>query len=247
MKKRSFLYSLLLPLSLYGSANAALISYWDFNDGFALPDDTVQFVHSASQGSGTIYQQRADTDGNGKQGVAFVDAANGINATSGKGMGWNDVGKGGDNDAEFFIVINTSGFTNIKIRFDLLGNNEMKDGAVTGIQSYDLKYSTATLVDVVNPPDVTGTIKDFDTGSSTSIENNTDVFNPQTFTEVNVDLSATTAVNDQSYVALRFDDWKENDDMSIDNVLVTGTAVPEPQSAMLALVGSFFLLLRKRR
>ena len=49
-------------------ASTNLIAFWDFNDGFDVADETVQIVHTASQRSGTLYQQRADTDGNGKGG-----------------------------------------------------------------------------------------------------------------------------------------------------------------------------------
>ena len=120
------------------SAHATTIAYWNFNDEFDSPNDSPQIVHNASEGAGTLYQQRADTDGNGKDGVGY-------NATAaGKAIAWNDVGKGGDNDAEVFVQFSTTGYKDIVIRFDVLGN---ADG---GIISFDLKYDTNALVDVTD-------------------------------------------------------------------------------------------------
>ena len=68
--------------------------------------DTPQIVHNASTGSGVIY-----SNGNGKE---F-----GITSSSGKSMAWDDVGKSGDNDAEFFITFSSAGFQNINLYFDI--------------------------------------------------------------------------------------------------------------------------------
>lgn len=240
--KATHFWSFAAALSLTSSANAAVLAFWDFNDGFAVANETVQIVHNASSGSGTLYQQRADTDGNGKGGVAFVDAANGINASDGRSMAWDDVGKSGDNDAEFFIVFSTAGFQDIQIRFDLQGN---ADG---GIASYDLKYDTNNVQDTMVDLGMGNvTIKDFQGGISNDFLNNTAVNNPLTFSEITVDLSSVTAINDQSVVVLRFDDWKENDALRIDNFLITGTATPEPSSVALLGLGSCALVLRRRR
>ena len=214
---------------LHGSS---LIAYWDFDDGYAVDNDTVQITHIASLGSGTLYQQRADTDGNGKGGNAFTQSGlsgsnSSITSAGGKAMAWDDVSKSGANDAEIFLTFSTTGFSNIQLDFDLKGN----DG--DGILSYDLKYSLNTLVDVTNPADVIGTIKDFELGFSTSFLNNEptqSVTNTPAFERVYVDFSAVSEINNQAYVAIRLDDFKENDAMSIDNVLITGTAIPEPST-----------------
>jgi len=217
------------------STQATTLAYWNFNDGFSESNKAVQIVHNATSGAGTLYQQRADTDGNGKGGVAFdVNAA-------GKSMAWDDVGKGGENDAEMFMQFSTTGYKNIVVRFDILGN------ADAGIISYDLKYDTSALVDVTDPPDVTGTIKDFAGGTSTSILNNEPLTtNDTTFIEVSIDLSSTTDLNNQTVVVLRLDDFKNNDAMRIDNVLITAVPVPEPASTALLGLGGIALLRRRR-
>jgi PEP-CTERM motif len=223
------------------SSQAAVIGFWDFNNYPVAPNKTVQVVHLANLGNGTLYQQRADTSSNGKAGGAFVDAANGINAAAGRALAWDDVAKAGQNDGEFFVTFSTAGLQNINVSFDLRGN------ALGGIASYDLKYSLVPLVDVTNPIDVIGTIKDFDMGISNSLLNNQLVGNPLGLTRFSFDLSTLTsgAVDNQGFVAIRLDDFQANDALSIDNLLITGV-VPEPSTALLGGLGLLGLLRRKR-
>lgn len=222
------------------ASQGALIAFWDFNDGFDVPDGTPQIVHAASAGTGVLYQQRADTDGNGKGGTVFVDASLGIDVAEGKTMAWDDVSKTGDNDAEFFISLPTVGFTDIEVSMDIKGNPD------AGIVSYDLKYSLTALQDVTNPGDVIGTIKDFAGGVSLEIFNNQPVTTTDLgFIRAVANLSSLDILENQNVLVLRFDDWKENDALSIDNILVTGTAVPEPAAATLGLIALAGLLRRR--
>ena len=234
--------SLVFLLSTTLLHSESVIASWDFNDGFDFENDTPQIVHSASTGSGTLYQQRADTDGNGKGGNAFSQF--GISSAAGKSMAWDDVSKSGDNDAEFFLTVSTLGYRNINLYFDILGNED------AGILSFDLKYDFNALVDT-NPADVSGTIKDFNEGSSNDFLNNEAL--PASinaidadFTQISVSFAST--LDNQNFVAIRLDDFKDNDAMSIDNLVITGTVIPEPSTyaiglASLALV---FALFRRR-
>jgi hypothetical protein len=231
-------------ISLFGIlapfAQAGVVAFWDFNDGFDAGSGQVQILHSASVGSGTLYQQRADIDGNGKGGNALVDAGNSINVEAGQAMAWDDIAKSGDNDAEFFVTFSTMNLSGIVVSFDLRGNAGI-------IPSFDLKYSTSALDDVANPGDVIGTIKDFSGGLSTEIFNNYSINAGATFTRISLDLSSITGLNNQSFVALRFDDFDRetgNNDMRIDNFLVT--AIPEPAGALLGGLGLMALLRRRR-
>ena len=241
--KYSFFLSLILCLSLINLNAQSVIANWNFNDGFSLDNDTPQIVHNASTGSGVIYQQRADTDGNGKGGNAFD--LFGITSSSGKSMAWDDVSKSGDNDAEFFITFSSAGFRNINLYFDIKGNGD------AGILSYDLKYDFNNLQDA-NPADVSGTVKDFASGSSTSFLNNEAL--PTSISGIDAEFSQITLdfgslLDNQNIVALRLDDFKENDAMSIDNVVVTGTVIPEP-STYAMLIGLFalaFAFMKKQR
>ncbi len=237
---------ILFPLVLLAaspfSASAAVIGYWNFNSGFSVTDKTVQIVHNASVGAGTLYQQRADTDGNGKGGVAFLDAGEGLDVVAGSAMAWDDVAKTGENDAEFFITFSTLGYNNIVLSFDLMGN------ANGGISTYDVKYSFNPLMDVVNPTDVVGTVKDFQGGVSTALLDDQSAGTNTTFTRITLNFAGlgASAIADKNFVAVRFDDWESNDAMRIDNLLITGTLVPEPGTAFLAGF-SVLALLRRRR
>lgn len=231
--------------AMSSSSFAGVVAFWDFNNGYAAADLSPQIVHPATSGTGTLYQQRADTDGNGKGGVAFADVPLGINAAAGQSIAWDDLNKTGANDAEIFVTFSTTNIKDLVVSFDLRGN--------TGIvPSFDLKYALTALVDVTNPTDVTGTIKDFSGVSDVDyfgIYNNYSVNAVASFTRVTLDLSGITALNNSAVVALRFDDWSNgtgNNDMRIDNFLVTGTAVPEPSSALLGLLGLTALLRRRR-
>lgn len=226
-----------------------LISFWNFNDGFDLrsedeagePIFPAQIVHNASAGSGVIYQQRADIDGNGKGGNSYVNALFEIDGADGQSIAWDDVSKSGPNDAELFITFSTTGFENIEISFDARGN------ADDGIVSYDVKYDTNPLEDIVFEGN---TIKDFAGGNSIDFAEDADLLtSPTDFLRFTIDLSSESLANDQSFFALRLDDIENNDDFRLDNFLVTGTAiaVPEPSSAGLVIIGCAATLLRRRR
>lgn len=237
------LTSLFILSSSCGLFAQSIIANWDFNDGFSFENDTPQIVHNASFGSGVIYQQRADTDGNGKGGNAFDQF--GINSISGKSMAWDDVSKSGDNDAEFFITFSTLGFSDINIYFDILGNDEGQ------VLSYDLKYSFSELEDA-NPVDVSATVKDFASGISTSYLNNKLL--PSTINGIDRAffqdaVNFGNLLDNQNHVSIRLDDFKDNDAMSIDNVVITGTLIPEPNTYafFLGLSTIAFALIRKYR
>jgi hypothetical protein len=218
-----------------------VISFWDFNDGFSVADDSAQIVHNASIGTGIIYQQRAETDGNGKGGVDYANALFGIDVEGDRSIAWNDVARSGDNDAELFVTFSTTGFENIALSFDARGN---ADG---GIVSYDIKYDTNPLQDINFEGN---TIKDFADGNSTTFGNNTSFTPPaDDFSRFTIDLAGVALANDQSVFAVRFDDIDENDALRFDNFLVTGTAIaiPEPSSLVLTGAGCLFTTLRRRK
>lgn len=244
MNIRTLCMTAALGLAAGVTSAAEIIGFWDFNDGFDVANNTPQIVHSASIGSGTLYQQQADTDGNGKGGLAFSQSGfdgspASITVSDGKSMAWDDVAKSGANDAEFFITFSTLGLTDVEISFDIEGNI---DG---GIASYDVKYDFNNLVDVTDPGDVIGTIKDFDGGNSTDFLNNqaVPIGTNSGFQRVTVNFGS--ALNNQSFVAVRFDDFKENDAMSIDNVLVT--AIPEPGTIALVVITGLAAVIGLRR
>jgi hypothetical protein len=224
-------------------ANAStLIAFWNFNDAFTLPNNTlpiVQIVHSAVNGSGIIYQQRADILASGNIGNSFSSLDPVVLAEAGTALSWNDIAKTGANDAELFIVFSTTGLNNILLSFDVLSN------MTTPLTAFDLKYSINALEDVNNQPDVGGTIKDFAGGLSTVIYNNQPIAAGTAFQRFTYDLSSVTALNNAPFVALRLDDFAGNTALRFDNVLIT--AVPEASTSILALGAVLLTGLRRRR
>lgn len=218
-----------------------VIAFWDFNNHPEAEDEDPQIIHNANSGSGVLYQQRADTDGNGKGGTQFTDALLGIDASDGRGIAWDDLGKSGDNDAEFFTVVSTLGFENIQVSFDFQGN------ANAGFTGFDAKYSLVDLIDVVVPDvDPAIEIKDFD-GESIDLAVNQVVTNDADNFQ-RLTLNAPAAANDQAVFAFRLDDFEGNDAVRFDNVLITGTAIAVPEPSSLALLGvASIAMLRRRR
>ena len=237
----AFLFACMTPPSV--SQAETVLAFWDFNDGYDVGGGAVQVALNATMGSGILYQQRADIDGNGKGGFAYANPLLSINSVDGQALTWSDVGVSGDNDAELFFQTSTLGYSNIKIRFDVRGNGD------AGISRYDLKYDLLALEDATNPGDVVGTIKDFAGGASTSILNNQALAtDADTFVTETIDLASLSAVNDQGIVVFRMDDIKDNDQMRIDNLLITGVAsVPEPSSVAGVCGIATVILMRRRR
>lgn len=238
----------------HANAQTDVIAFWNFNDANdpGVPDETIRIDYSAVPGigigAGTVYMQRADTDGNGKGGNAFTDAVLGLNESAGRSIAWDDFAKGGsDNDAELFISTSTIGYENIVFSFDVQGNAEL-DG---GFNEYDVKFDTQALVEVLDPETSTTMIVDFAGGISTDVFNNQPIVtSPDSFDRFTLDFSGFAAVNNQANFSIRLDDFSGNDDVRFDNFLITGTplAVPEPGSLIgMTMVALGFASRRRRR
>jgi|GEM_PF-1849886 len=220
-----------LTLNICSSAQAQeeTIAFWDF-EAVSGQDEQPQIVVLPSIGSGTLFQQRADTDGNGKGGAPFSSAALGINVAESRAIAWDDFGKSGANDGEFFAVVSTTGYENIQISFDYKGNDDNADGDTIntddGFTQFDAKYSLVDLVDVSLSfdGDITFvTIKDFD-GDSIDLLTNVSVTNNSSIYQRMV-LNAPGAASNQAVFAFRLDDFEGNDSVRFDNVLITGTPI----------------------
>lgn len=251
MKVIFYVFFLTLTLAICSSAHAQrqTIAFWDFEEVTGENEDP-QIVVLPSIGSGTLYQQRADTDGNGKGGTAFANAALGINVADSRAIAWDDFGKSGDNDGEFFTVVSTVGYENIEVSFDYQGNDDNEDGDAIndedGFTRFDAKYSLSNLVDVI-APDVSATIPIKDFGApSIDIQTNVNVTNDSSIYQRTL-LSVPTAANNQSVFAFRLDDFEGNDSVRFDNVLITGTAIAIPEPSSLALFGLAGLAIVRRR
>ncbi len=223
------LASVSLVICSTADAQQQTIAFWDF-EAVVGQDEAPQIVVAPSIGTGTLYQQRADTDGNGKGGAPFVDSALGINVPASRAIAWDDFGKSGDNDGEFFVVVSTVGYENIQVSFDYKGNDDNLDGDAVniadGFTRFDAKYTLSDLVDVTLSFDgniTFVTIKDFAVPSIDLLTNVTvtnDSVNYQRMV-----LNAPATANDQAVFSFRLDDFEGNDSVRFDNVLISGTPI----------------------
>jgi len=207
-------------LCFSAAASASQMAIWTFDDPSG-GTDAVKTTHALLQGTPTITLLLADIDDNGKGGTGYTDVETVLHDTT-KAAAWDDVAKSGDNDGQWICAINTTGFEDISVRFDFMGNID------DPIESLDLDYR------------ING-------GEWIEVENNYAINGTDVWKIFSYDYSAVGAIENQTLVELRFDDLDAGDSngsFRFDNFEVTGT-VPEP--ATLALLGLGGLLLRKRR
>lgn len=212
----------LAVLSAWGSsASASLVAVWDF--GPDATDYTLVPQYEYAVGIPVLLADGADYDLDGGNGVAFTDAGENIHI-EGQCLHWNDVSKSGNN-AYITITIDTVGWQDMAIRWDY----KSKDATKKGPDSFDLDYQVGA-------------------GGWTNILNNYSIIRDGAWYEFSYDLSSLTAINNQAAVQFRLNDFDHNDlngDYWQDNIQLTGTAIPEPVSAVFLALGGLALL-RKR-
>jgi hypothetical protein len=201
------------------------MAVWDFGPdaaGYTLDPTTEHVV-----GTPTLTVLGGDYDADGKNGLAYWDAAETLHP-GGQAVAWDDVSAASPNlDAEWTITINTTGWRNIVIRWDYFSDNV---GGNRGPTTLDLAYRVgdgAWFQHLNNAP----IIRD-------------DAWHP--FDDG--DLSAIAAIENQPLVVFRISDLDRNDedgDFMFDNLELTG--VPEPCSIVLLGLGGFMLLRKRSR
>jgi len=223
MRKVIVLMALVFLPALSSPAKADLMAIWDFGPDavhYTLrPQDWYVDVEPTLMVSGAEY------DINGKNGVAYRDAAGSYHA-AGQAVAWDDV-SGTASDAEWIMTVNTTGWQDMIIRWDYLSDNT---GNNRGPTSFDFSYRVGL-------------------GSWVPVLNNQAIIRDDNWHEfISYDLSSITAIEGQSSVWFRVDDLDQADldgDFKFDNLELTG--VPEPCSVALLGIGALVALTRKRR
>lgn len=195
---------------------AGLMAIWDFG-----PDSTgytEDVTISNVTGVPTIVLAGGEIDDNGKNGTAYTDAAGNFHS-DGQAAAWDDIKVSGP-DAEWVLTINTTGWSDLAIRWDYKAWEPETD-------SFDFDYRIGGAVDWVE------------------ILNNEPIVGDETYHSFSYDLSSIASIENQPIVEFRFYDLDRNGNkkFAFDNLEVTG--VPEP--ATFTLFGLAGLALLKRR
>jgi hypothetical protein len=209
-------------LSLNTPVSADLMSVWDFGPDSA--NYTLVPQYEFVTGVPTLAAGGADYDTNGGNGVAFTDAGGNIHS-AGQGLHWGDV-SGTADDAYIIITIDTTGWQNMAIRWDYMSDNS---GGKKGPVSFSLDYQV-------------------DSSGWIGILGDQPITRDDAWHIFSYDLSSLTAINNQSSVQFRINDFNHNDlngDYWQDNIQVTG--IPEPISVILFALGGATLLGKRKR
>jgi hypothetical protein len=209
-------------LSLNTPVSADLMSVWDFGPDSA--NYTLVPQYEFVTGVPTLAAGGADYDDNGGNGVAFTDAAGNLH-DAGQCLHWNDV-SGTADDAYIIITIDTTGWQNMAIRWDYMSDNS---GGKKGPVSFSLDYQV-------------------DSSGWIGILGDQPITRDDAWHIFSYDLSSLTAINNQSSVQFRINDFNHNDlngDYWQDNIQVTG--IPEPISVILFALGGATLLGKRKR
>ena len=219
--KRLISAVLVISVIIITSANASQqMAIWDF--GPIAASYTTNPTAEDLIGTPTLVLSGGTLDPDGKDGIAYTDAA-GILHAAGQSAAWDEIKVSGDN-ARWIVTIDTVGWTDIGLRFDYKAWSSKTT-------SFDIDYRLN------------------DTDAWTNILNNTPITGGSSgFLSFSYSLASLDAIENQPVVELRFNDFDNHGSgkLAFDNFELTGTQIPEP--ATIALFGfSITAIIRRRR
>ncbi|MGD0571856.1 MAG: PEP-CTERM sorting domain-containing protein [Sedimentisphaerales bacterium] len=215
-------FSAILVIFVIGitSASATQMAIWDFGPNAAgyTTNPTAENLVAMP----TLVLSGGTLDPDGKDGVAYTDAA-GVSHAAGQSAGWDEIKVSGDN-ARWIVTLNTTGWTDISLRFDYKAWSSKTN-------SFDIDYRLN------------------DTDAWTNILNNTPIVGDSTFHSFAYSLASLDAIENQPVVELRFNDFDNHGSgkLAFDNFELTGTQIPEPATIALFGLGITAIIRRRRK
>jgi len=220
--KRSISAVLFISLIIITSANASQqMAIWDFGPNAA--GYTTNPTAENLIGTPTLVLSGGTLDPDGKDGIAYTDAA-GILHAAGQSAAWDELKISGDN-ARWIVTIDTVGWTDLSVRFDY----KTWSSKTT---SFDLDYRLN------------------DTDAWTSILNNQPITAGSSgFISFAYSLASLDAIENQPVVEFRFNDFDNHGSgkLAFDNFELTGTQIPEPATIGLFGLGITAIIRRRRK
>jgi hypothetical protein len=219
--KRLISAVLAISLIIITSANATQqMAIWDFGPIAAgyTTNPTAEYL----VGTPTLVLSGGTMDPDGKDGVAYTDAA-GVFHAVGQSAAWDDVKVSSSPDAKWIVTLNTTGWADISVRFDY----KAWDSTTT---SFDLSYQ-------IN-----------NSGTWVSILDNQTIIPDKAFHSFAYSLASIDAIENCSSVQLKVSDLdKGNNQFAFDNYELTGTLIPEPATIGLFGLGITAIIRRRRK
>jgi hypothetical protein len=197
------------------------MAIWDFGSNAA--NYTTAVTTENLVGTPTLVLSGGTLDPDGKDGVAYTDAA-GVSHAMGQSAAWDEIKVSGDN-ARWIVTIDTVGWTDLSVRFDYKAWKSSTD-------SFDIDYRLN------------------DTDPWTNILNNTPITGGSSgFLSFSYSLASLDAIENQPVVEFRFNDFDKDGSgkLAFDNFELTGTPIPEPATIGLLGLGITAIIRRRRK
>ena len=220
--KRLIFAVLVLSAISFTSANAAQqMAIWDFGPnaaGYTTNPTTENLI-----GTPTLVLSGGTLDPDGKDGIAYTDAA-GILHAVGQSAAWDDIKVSSSPDAKWIVTLDTVGWQDISVRFDYKAWD-------TSTTSFDLSYQLDS------------------TGIWVSVLNDQTIIADKAFHSFSYSLASIDAIENYSSVQLKISDLDKNgnNQFAFDNYELTGTTIPEPATIALFGLGITAIIRRRRK
>jgi len=211
--RKAVIASIILAGISFNPVMGAQMAIWDFGPNAAGYTTGPNAVSANLIGTPTLVLSGGTLDPDGKDGVAYTDAA-GVFHAVGQSAAWDDVKISSSPDAKWIVTLNTTGWADISVRFDYKAWN-------VNTTSFDLSYQ-------IN-----------NSGTWVTMLNDHTIIADKAFHSFSYSMASIDAIENCSSVQLKVSDLDKtgNDQFAFDNYELAGTPIPEPATILLLGLG----------